>query len=564
MKYDVFISYSRKDYVDENKNVIPNNDVSKIKEALSKAGITFWMDEIGIIPGEDYASKITQHIKACKIFVYISSEAANHSEWTRKEIACALLYKKNLIPLLLDNSPFHDSVILRIADLDRIDYYVNPKLGLEKLVSSIKIYLEELATREERRIEEERKKLEELKLRQELETKRHLEEQKKIVSDIKLKCATLNNEETKIELDRATLLLSIGKVTDEEERNSLQKLLTNSSPIRKKANIEIETLHKANKKYEREILLLEGKIKKLLEECSHKDGEIKRHLELIHSKTVDEPKCISTIGLLLSNKCLKVGIIVSILIAIFALSFISLKQYSRPDTIALGTINDSLTIVSHANGVEKNHSREVLWFTDEDTLRAVDLGLSVKWANMNVGAKSSCDIGLYFAWGEVTSKNEYSKDSYTHYNTKGEYVLIGEENRTENGHVYYNIGGSEYDPATENQGKKWRMPTETECLELKNACTWVWDATKFGYVVEGKNGNSIFLPATGCMSGNHIAYLNSKAKKGFYWSSKTAKTKQYSNGESASVLQFDPNSIDEIVVSPIDRVFGRCVRAVCE
>ncbi len=29
-KYDVFISYSRKDYVDEQKNVIPDNVISKI------------------------------------------------------------------------------------------------------------------------------------------------------------------------------------------------------------------------------------------------------------------------------------------------------------------------------------------------------------------------------------------------------------------------------------------------------------------------------------------------------------------------------------------------------
>lgn len=32
--YDVFISYSRKDYVDEQKCVISGNVVSKIKEAL--------------------------------------------------------------------------------------------------------------------------------------------------------------------------------------------------------------------------------------------------------------------------------------------------------------------------------------------------------------------------------------------------------------------------------------------------------------------------------------------------------------------------------------------------
>ena len=57
-RYDVFISYSHEDYVDENKNVIPDNEVSKIKEALTKAGITYWMEEKGIVPGEDFAAKI--------------------------------------------------------------------------------------------------------------------------------------------------------------------------------------------------------------------------------------------------------------------------------------------------------------------------------------------------------------------------------------------------------------------------------------------------------------------------------------------------------------------------
>lgn len=30
-EYDVFISYSRRDYVDENKQVIPDNIISKIR-----------------------------------------------------------------------------------------------------------------------------------------------------------------------------------------------------------------------------------------------------------------------------------------------------------------------------------------------------------------------------------------------------------------------------------------------------------------------------------------------------------------------------------------------------
>ncbi len=72
-KYDVFISYSRKDYVDENKNVIPGNVVSKIKDKLSEAGISYWFDEEGINYGDDFVDKIVTHIEQSDIFLYISS-----------------------------------------------------------------------------------------------------------------------------------------------------------------------------------------------------------------------------------------------------------------------------------------------------------------------------------------------------------------------------------------------------------------------------------------------------------------------------------------------------------
>ena len=43
----------------------------------------------------------------------------------------------------------------------------------------------------------------------------------------------------------------------------------------------------------------------------------------------------------------------------------------------------------------------------EPTLEAIDLGLSVKWANFNVGAASPEDFGDYFAWGETSTKASY-------------------------------------------------------------------------------------------------------------------------------------------------------------
>ena len=48
-----------------------------------------------------------------------------------------------------------------------------------------------------------------------------------------------------------------------------------------------------------------------------------------------------------------------------------------------------------------------------DEIEAVDLGLSVKWANMNVGAKTPSGFGSYFAWGETKTKQFFSWNTYT-------------------------------------------------------------------------------------------------------------------------------------------------------
>lgn len=145
--------------MDESGNVIPNNEVSKIMGALSDAGITYWFDQEGVIHGEDFGEKILKYIKKAEIFVYLSTAAANDSEWTRKEIASAVEYKKKIIPVRIDDSTYHDSVMFRIVDLDYIKYASNPKKGREELVESILRYkAEEQAAAARREAEEQRRR----------------------------------------------------------------------------------------------------------------------------------------------------------------------------------------------------------------------------------------------------------------------------------------------------------------------------------------------------------------------------------------------------------------------
>lgn len=174
-KFDVFISYSRKDYVDDNKNVIPDNEVSRIKDALIKAGISFWFDEDGICPGDSFTEKIVTNIEASRILVYLSTANANSSHWTSKEIACAHEMQKYIIPVRIDSTPYNKNVLFRIADLSYVDYQANPQKGLDELVASVKTYLEQIQTEEEKR-------------KREQEALLYAQEQEQLVNEITLTC----------------------------------------------------------------------------------------------------------------------------------------------------------------------------------------------------------------------------------------------------------------------------------------------------------------------------------------------------------------------------------------
>lgn len=152
--YDVFISYSRRDYVDSNNNVIPGNVISAIRKMFDAKGITYWFDKDGVYSGDAFAPLIAKNIKSSKIFLFISSKNSNASEWTSNEIATARQYKKKIIPFKYDDSIFNDSVIIYIACLDYIEYFINPSDALNRLLVSVQKYLHELKAIELKQMEE--------------------------------------------------------------------------------------------------------------------------------------------------------------------------------------------------------------------------------------------------------------------------------------------------------------------------------------------------------------------------------------------------------------------------
>lgn len=146
--------------------------------------------------------------------------------------------------------------------------------------------------------------------------------------------------------------------------------------------------------------------------------------------------------------------------------------------------------------------------SSEVDILAVDLGLpsGTKWASHNIGATKPEEYGDYFAWGEIKTKEEYTKNNYVYFDqSKNQFISIGDV-----------ISGSGYDAAFITWGDGWRMPTKEDFEELRDCCFWTWTTLNGvnGYIVDSYNGNSIFIPAAGF---RYEKSLNDDGVSGRYW-----------------------------------------------
>ncbi len=158
------------------------------------------------------------------------------------------------------------------------------------------------------------------------------------------------------------------------------------------------------------------------------------------------------------------------------------------------------------------------------TYQSVDLGLSVRWATMNVGAFQPEDHGQLFGWADSTGSHRNFNNINISYRDNGngtETTLVAWNS------VYFggknpplDISGTPYDIAIYNWNSNWRMPTYDEWQELLTRCSWTTETTRTGatiYRVTGPNGNSIIMPMTGVRSSSETEDMQSSI--GRYWTS---------------------------------------------
>ena len=195
-------------------------------------------------------------------------------------------------------------------------------------------------------------------------------------------------------------------------------------------------------------------------------------------------------------------------------------------------------------------------------IAAVDIGLSVKWANSNLGATAPEGYGDYYAWGETRSKKTYSwknykwcngtHDSLTKYNTSTDFGKIADRSP---------FSDSD-DAAHVILGGKWRLPSISEIDELlatrENAdYKWEWKTIngQRGWTITYLgNGNSIFIPAAGYrQDDNYVSF----GEAGLFW----CKSINSESPDKVICFHYDQYSTDKIYAY---RSFGIPIRPVTE
>lgn len=101
-KYDVFISYSRKDM----------EIADKICQAFSRAGISYFIDRQGIGGGMEFPAVLAKAIKESKVFLYLASKNSYNSKFTQSEIVYAFnkKQKQDILPYIIDGSALPDEL----------------------------------------------------------------------------------------------------------------------------------------------------------------------------------------------------------------------------------------------------------------------------------------------------------------------------------------------------------------------------------------------------------------------------------------------------------------------
>ena len=129
-----FISYAHDDH--------DRQVARRLYRDLLTAGHAPWLDDEDLLPGDDWAARITEEIRQCKYFLaLLSATSLDKRGFVQRELRMALdvldtipIDERFLIPLRLDRCEPKDQ---RLARLHWTDLFPNYEVGLHKVYARL-------------------------------------------------------------------------------------------------------------------------------------------------------------------------------------------------------------------------------------------------------------------------------------------------------------------------------------------------------------------------------------------------------------------------------------------
>lgn len=210
-------------------------------------------------------------------------------------------------------------------------------------------------------------------------------------------------------------------------------------------------------------------------------------------------------------------------------------------------------------------------------IEAVDMGFITKvcWATCNLGANSPEQNGNFFSWGETQPKDNYTWNQYkwANYQSQSSYGLTKYNSSDLYGFTVdekIKLDAAD-DGAKTNLGGAWRMPTNEECMYLREHTTHKFAKVNgvAGYIftstIEGFEDRSIFLPFAGTIDshpGKKESIHNHEGSIGRYWTNTRCNSPSYqADCFSMQNTDGDPN-ITNVGIGQQDRNIGLPIRPV--
>lgn len=140
--FDIFISYSRKDF-DE-----VNSFLNLLKRRIP--GLRYWFDLTGIESGDEFMDKIVTAIDKSDKVLFMVSDNSIMSPWTKKEVIYAENTGHTLIPVLLRGAKLKGWFLFNYGLIDSIDSS-DPR-QVDKLIDNLSTWIKKPATKSQRLI----------------------------------------------------------------------------------------------------------------------------------------------------------------------------------------------------------------------------------------------------------------------------------------------------------------------------------------------------------------------------------------------------------------------------